>query len=125
MTAWLSSEWFDEVQALGTDCPARPDLSGTIQFELTGDPTGPVRCYAVLEDGRLQSGSTGKAAGADVGLTASFDDGEFLNAWYRHYRLGIPEVKLSVPEVNTREYERYHRGVDLAFVARTPVTSRG
>ena len=51
-----------------------------------------------------------------------FPDGEFLNAWYRHYRLGIPEVKLSVPGVDTPEYRRYHRGVDLALVARAPLT---
>jgi hypothetical protein len=54
-----------------------------------------------------------------------FPDGEFLNSWYRYYRLGIPEIKLSVPDVNTREYARYHRGVDLALVTRVPVTSRG
>jgi hypothetical protein len=54
-----------------------------------------------------------------------FPDGEFLNAWYRHYRLGIPEVKLSVPDVNTPEYERYHRGVDLKLVDRVPVGHHG
>ncbi len=74
MTAWLSSEWFDEVRALGTDCPARPDLSGTIQCELNGGPEGTVRCHVVLEDGRLQSGATGKVSTADVGLTASWQD---------------------------------------------------
>jgi putative sterol carrier protein len=78
VTAWLSAEWFDEVRALGTDCPSRPDLSGTIQCELSGGPEGTVRCYAVLEGGRLQSGSTGKAAAADATLTASWDDGVAL-----------------------------------------------
>ena len=75
MTEWLSSEWFDEARALGADCPERPDLSGTIQCELNGGPAGTVRCYAVLEDGRLLSGSTGKPAEADVALTASWEDG--------------------------------------------------
>jgi putative sterol carrier protein len=74
VTDWLSPEWFDEVRALGNDCPKRPDLSGTFQCELTGAPNGTVRCYAILEDGRLQSGSTGKASAADVALTTSWDD---------------------------------------------------
>ncbi|MGA8723870.1 MAG: SCP2 sterol-binding domain-containing protein [Acidimicrobiales bacterium] len=78
MTDWLSPEWFDEVRALGTDCPKRPDLSGIFQCELTGAPTGTVRCYAVLEDGRLQSGSPGRAPAADGALTASWDDGVAL-----------------------------------------------
>jgi putative sterol carrier protein len=73
--AWLSAEWFEQVRTLGAHCPERPALSGTIQFELTGGPAGTVRCYAVLEDGRLQSGSTGKATKPDVGLTLSWDDG--------------------------------------------------
>ena len=80
MTAWLSPEWFEEVRAVGTDCPVRPDLSGTIECELSDGPTGTVRCHAVLEEGRLQSGSTGKAAAADVALTASWDDGIALSS---------------------------------------------
>jgi putative sterol carrier protein len=75
VTAWLSTEWFDEVRALGAECPDRPALSGTVQCELTGGPEGAVRCYAVFEKGRLQSGSTGKATDPDVGLTLSWDDG--------------------------------------------------
>jgi putative sterol carrier protein len=78
VTAWLSSEWFDEAHALGTECPVRRELSGTIQCELSGGPTGTVRCYAVLENGRLQSGSIGKATAADVTLTASWEDGVAL-----------------------------------------------
>lgn len=40
-----------------------------------------------------------------------FPDSEFLNTWYRHYRLDIPVVRLSVPGAETAEHERYHRGV--------------
>lgn len=54
-----------------------------------------------------------------------FPDGEFLNSWYRHYRLGIPEVRLSIPDPDSYEYQRYHRGVDVALVTRVPVTGRG
>jgi hypothetical protein len=75
VTPWLSAEWFDEVRALGADCPERPELAGTVQCEVTGGPAGAVRCYAVLEKGRLQRGSTGKVAAPDIGLTVSWDDG--------------------------------------------------
>ncbi len=78
MTTWLSAEWFDEVRQLGAACPEREDLSGTIQCELTGGPARAVRFYAVLENGRLQSGAEGRAAASDVGLTASWDDGVAL-----------------------------------------------
>ena len=51
-----------------------------------------------------------------------FADGADLNTWYRHYRLDIPEVKLSVPDAETAEHERYHRGVGIALAAQSPVT---
>lgn len=57
-------------------------------------------------------------------LEFQFPDGESLNAWYRHYRLGIPAVNLAIPGADTAEYRRYHRGIDLAGVARIPLTSR-
>jgi hypothetical protein len=46
-----------------------------------------------------------------------FADGEDLNTWYRHYRLGIPEVRLGAPDAGTAEHERYHRGVDGALLS--------
>lgn len=51
-----------------------------------------------------------------------FADGADLNKWYRHYRLDIPEVKVSVPGPQTAEHERYHRGVDVALATRTPIS---
>lgn len=54
-----------------------------------------------------------------------FPDSEFLNTWYRHYRLDIPVVKMSVPGVETAEHERYHRGVKAALATGAPSTSAG
>lgn len=48
-----------------------------------------------------------------------FPDSEFLNTWYRHYRLDFPVVNLSAPDAETAEYERYHRGVNAAMLATT------
>jgi hypothetical protein len=42
-----------------------------------------------------------------------FAEGADLNRWYRHYRLDIPEVRVSVPDPGTAEHERYHRGVSV------------
>ncbi len=54
-----------------------------------------------------------------------FADGADLGKWYRHYRLGIPEVKVSVPGEKTAEHGRYHRGVDVALAVQAPVSMGG
>lgn len=54
-----------------------------------------------------------------------FPDSEFLNTWYRHYRLDIPVVKMSVPDVETAEHERYHGGVKAVLATQAPAASTG
>jgi hypothetical protein len=49
-----------------------------------------------------------------------FADGGDLQKWYQHYRLGVPEVTLSVPDGAAGE--RYHRGVDSPVAAQSPVS---
>lgn len=58
-------------------------------------------------------------------LEFQFPDSEFLNTWYRHYHLDIPVVKVSVPDAETAEHERYHRGVKAALAAQAPSPSTG
>ncbi|OEJ29280.1 hypothetical protein AR457_07475 [Streptomyces agglomeratus] len=53
-------------------------------------------------------------------IELQFADGQNLDNWYRHYRLGIPEVNVKVPDVNTPQHDRYHRGVDSGLAAGTP-----
>ncbi|GGT19509.1 hypothetical protein [Streptomyces purpureus] len=53
-------------------------------------------------------------------IELQFADGQNLNNWYRHYRLDMPEVNVTVPEANTSDHDRYHRGVDSALAAQGP-----
>lgn len=55
-------------------------------------------------------------------IELQFEDGENLNTWYRHYRLDMPEVKVVVPEAETAEHDRYHRGVDADLTGQSPVS---
>ncbi|MFG1914979.1 hypothetical protein [Micromonospora sp. NPDC048898] len=53
-------------------------------------------------------------------MELQFADGQNLNNWYRHYRLDMPKVTVTVPAANTAEHDRYHRGVDGALAAQAP-----
>ena len=53
-------------------------------------------------------------------MELQFADGQNLNNWYRHYRLAMPEVNVTVPEIDTADHDRYHRGVDGALAAQAP-----
>ena len=46
-----------------------------------------------------------------------FADGSNLERWYTHYRLDMPEVRSTVPDVHTPAHDRYHRGVDASIDA--------
>jgi hypothetical protein len=50
-------------------------------------------------------------------IELQFADGENLNTWYRYYRLPIPEIHLTVPDANTPDHDRYHRGVSAVPAA--------
>jgi hypothetical protein len=96
------------------------DHSVVIDVDLTGDMVLIVLNNEVA-GGLAHAGSTPELADpAKPGkrplrhIEFQFADGADLNKWYRHYRLDIPEVKLSVPDAQTAEHERYHRGVGLA-----------
>jgi hypothetical protein len=45
-------------------------------------------------------------------IELQFEDGSNLGTWYTHYGLDMPEVKMSVPERDAADFDRYHRGVD-------------
>jgi hypothetical protein len=52
-----------------------------------------------------------------------FAESENLNKWYRHYRLDIPEIRMSVPANDAAEFTRYHQGVDSSLPAASPVST--
>ncbi|GAB2668435.1 hypothetical protein [Nocardia goodfellowii] len=45
-------------------------------------------------------------------IELQFTDDSNLTNWYSHYRLAMPEVKVTVPDAHTPDHERYHVGVD-------------
>lgn len=45
-------------------------------------------------------------------IELQFEDGSNLGTWYEHYGLDMPQVKMSVPERDAADFDRYHRGVD-------------
>lgn len=49
-----------------------------------------------------------------------FADVAELGSWYSHYRLTVPDVKIGVPDAETPDHNRYHRGVDSAMAAQRP-----
>lgn len=55
-------------------------------------------------------------------IELQFEDGQNLNNWYEHYRLEMPDVKVEVPDANTPEHDRYHRGVDSPLTAQSPAS---
>jgi len=69
VTTWLSEEWFDQVRSLAAGPPEHPGVSGRIQVEMTGGPDGEVRCYWVIQDGRLVECAGGAVTEPDVTLT--------------------------------------------------------
>ncbi len=78
MSRWLSPEWFEEVRAVTEQARVVPGLRARIGCELTGGPEGTVRCYGIVEDGRLVGGAEGKGdrrdGAPDVALTVAWDD---------------------------------------------------
>ena len=55
-------------------------------------------------------------------IELQFEDGSNLGTWYSHYGLDMPEVKMSVPDRDAADFDRYHRGVDELL---SPTATRG
>jgi hypothetical protein len=104
------------------------DYSVAVDVDLRGDMILVVLNNEVA-GGLAHAGSTPRLADpAKPGkrplrhIEFQFADGADLNKWYRHYRLPIPEVKLSVPDEQTAEHERYHRGVGVELATQAPAS---
>ncbi|WP_378729912.1 hypothetical protein [Nocardia brasiliensis] len=48
-------------------------------------------------------------------IELQFADDQNLRNWYSHYRLDMPQVKVTVPDEHTPDHDRYHVGVDAAL----------
>ncbi len=122
MTKWLSAEWFDQTRAMAADQPARPGLSASIQYQITGGPDGDVSYFWVLEDGRLTESAGGVVADPDVTLTMAWDVATAMqrgeldpNVAFMQGRMkvgGSMSVMMSLlPVTNTAAYQDLRRRI--------------
>jgi alkyl sulfatase BDS1-like metallo-beta-lactamase superfamily hydrolase len=74
MPKWLSQEWLDEQRRLAADQPERPGATARMQYVITGGPSGDIRYYWVLEDGRLLENQLGDLDDKELTLTQSYED---------------------------------------------------
>ena len=74
MARFLSEEWLETSRGQAADQAERPGASARIQYVVTGTPSGEVRYWWVLEDGRLAGAALGELADADVTFTQAYSD---------------------------------------------------
>ncbi|HKH24112.1 MAG TPA: SCP2 sterol-binding domain-containing protein [Acidimicrobiales bacterium] len=84
MVTFLSEEWAELCRELFAGLPARPGVSARVAHVITGTPHGVVVVGLVVEDGRVLSVATGRAAeadsGADLTITTTLADARRLAA---------------------------------------------
>jgi SCP-2 sterol transfer family len=84
MVTFLSEEWAELCRELFAGLPVRPGVSARVAHVITGTPQGVVVCGLVVEDGRVLSVVTGRAAetdsGADLTITTTHADARRLAA---------------------------------------------
>lgn len=74
MAQYLSQEWLDEARALAEGQPERPGASAQMQYVVSGGPSGDIKYYWILQDGKLLESALGNAPEADLTLTLTYDD---------------------------------------------------
>lgn len=74
MPQYLSQEWLDETRGLAESQPQRPGASAQMQYVVSGGPSGDIRYYWILQDGKLLESSLGDAPDADLTLTLTYED---------------------------------------------------
>jgi putative sterol carrier protein len=74
MAKYLSQEWLDEGRELSQEFPERPGATARMQFAVTGGPSGDVKYYQVLDNGKILESTLGEDANADFTMTSSYDD---------------------------------------------------
>jgi len=74
MAKYLTQEWLDEGRKLAEDQPERPGATARMQYVVTGGPSGDIKYYWVLENGKLLESQLGEIPDSDFTLTLSYDD---------------------------------------------------
>jgi alkyl sulfatase BDS1-like metallo-beta-lactamase superfamily hydrolase len=74
MPQYLSQEWLDEARVLAESQPERPGASAQLQYVVSGGPSGDIKYYWILQDGKLLESALGNAPAADFTLTMTYED---------------------------------------------------
>jgi putative sterol carrier protein len=71
---YLSPEWQAAAKELAQEFPERPGATARMAYVVTGGPSGDVKYYMVVENGKVTDQAVGELADPDFTLTASWDD---------------------------------------------------
>jgi predicted lipid carrier protein YhbT len=74
MAKYLTQEWLDEARKLAESQPERPGASVRMQYVVTNAPSGEIKYYWVLENGKLLESQLGELPDAEVTLTQTYED---------------------------------------------------
>lgn len=74
MAQYLTQEWLDQSRELAKDQPERPGASAKLQCVVTGGPDDEIKCYWVLQDGKLLESRLGEIDDPDFTMTITYED---------------------------------------------------
>ena len=75
MAEYLSQAWLDEQAQAGARLPARPGVSGVVQFVVAGGPDGDVTYVTTVVDGAITANALGPADAPDATLAVPYAEG--------------------------------------------------
>ena len=74
MPQYLSQEWHDAAVSLAADYPSRAGASARMAYVVSGAPTGDVKYFQIVDDGRISSQGLGDCPTPDFTVTTTWDD---------------------------------------------------
>lgn len=74
MSKYLSSEWLDLLQVLGSRLPEVEGVTARVEQIVPGSPEGEVRYVISYRDGQVEAATVGAADEPDVSLTTKYPD---------------------------------------------------
>ena len=120
--AWLSSEWFAETFKMSATQPERPGATARIQYVIEGGPSGAIKYYWLVENGKLTESKLGEIDDAEITLTQSYDDAMKIqklqldaNAAFMQGRLkvdgNIGKLMSLLPVTSSAEYRQLQKEI--------------
>ena len=74
MVQYLSQEWLDKAMELAQTFPERPGASARMAYVVTGGPSGDLKYFQIVENGKVLGQSRGELPDADFTLTSTWGD---------------------------------------------------